>query len=146
MTTIDDTLILGTAPLALLDFPSKMHVAGVRGVVNMCAEYEGPKDCYSRLGIQQLHLPTVDHFEPSLEFMEVAIKFISEYKSRGERVYVHCKAGHGRGAAIALCWMMSQSKKLSAEKANAILRSKRKVRATLWKQQNIQAFKAMLDA
>jgi hypothetical protein len=31
----------------------------------MCYEYEGPKEYYSELGIKQLHLPTVDHFEPT---------------------------------------------------------------------------------
>lgn len=85
-----------------------MSKLGVRAVINMCDEYKGPVEAYSRLGIRQLWLPTVDHFEPSLESMKDAVRFIQECKERKERVYVHCKAGHGRGAAIALCWMISQ--------------------------------------
>lgn len=146
MTQVDGTVILGTAPLQLLDHPQQMHVAGVRGVVNMCAEYSGPTSSYSDLGITQLRLPTVDHFEPSLESMQLAIKFIKEHKARGERVYVHCKAGHGRAAAITLCWMLAESPSMSAEEGNALLHSKRKVRQTLWKQSNVQAFKAQVDA
>ena len=67
---------------------------GVRGVVNLCDEYGGPQACeavgsgavclspydcrlirqgpvreasYDRMEITQLRLPTVDHYEPSLE-------------------------------------------------------------------------------
>ena len=85
-----------------------MAKLGVRAVINMCDEYRGPVEAYSREGIKQLWLPTVDHFEPSLESMIDAVRYIQECKDRKERVYVHCKAGHGRGAAIALCWMISQ--------------------------------------
>jgi len=108
-------------------------------------EYNGPTVAYSALGITQLHLPTVDHFEPSVESMGKAVKFIKEHQTRGEKVYVHCKAGHGRAAAITLCWMLNESPEVTAEEANALLHSKRKVRQTLWKQQNVQAFKAQLD-
>lgn len=81
----------------------------------MCYEYPGPKSYYNRLGIKQLHLPTVDHFEPSLEYMKEAVAFIQEYKDRGEKVYVHCKAANGRGAAIALCWLIHTNKQTTAE-------------------------------
>jgi hypothetical protein len=43
----------------------------VRGVINFCEEYEGPVEKYEELGIQQLHLPTTDHFEPSLDDLVV---------------------------------------------------------------------------
>lgn len=107
-TTIDDTLFLGCAPMGILGHPSQLHKLGVRGVINMCSEYNGPKGYYSALGIKQLHLPTVDHFEPTVSQMTEAVRFIQEYKNKGERVYVHCKAGHGRAASIAMCWMMNE--------------------------------------
>lgn len=107
-TNIDDTLLLGCAPIGVLGHPSQLHKLGVRGVINMCYEYNGPKGYYSALGIKQLHLPTVDHFEPTLSQMTEAVRFIQEYKNKGERVYVHCKGGHGRAASIAMCWMMNE--------------------------------------
>ena len=107
-TVIDDTLFLGCAPMGLLGHPSQLHKLGVRGVINMCYEYNGPKGYYSALGIKQLHLPTVDHFEPTVSQMAEAVRFIQEYKNKGEKVYVHCKAGHGRAASIAMCWMMNE--------------------------------------
>ena len=74
----------------------------------MCYEYDGPKGFYSELGMKQLHLPTVDHFEPTSSQITEAVRFIQDYKNRGEKVYVHCKGGHGRSASIAMCWMMNE--------------------------------------
>ena len=52
----------------------------------MCYEYDGPVKDYERLGIKQLHLPTIDHFEPSVESMTRAVEFIKDHKARGEKV------------------------------------------------------------
>ena len=91
---IDKTVILGCAPMELLGHPQKLHEMGVRGVVNMCSEYSGPSS-YNSVGITQLHLPSVDHYEPSVTQYEEAVAFIQSYHAKGEKVYVHCKAGHG---------------------------------------------------
>ncbi len=109
-TKIDDTLILGCAPMDFCGHPDTLYKQGVRGVINMCYEYPGPKDAYARLGMKQLYLPTVDHTEPKVEQMKEAVAFIQHHKNRGEKVYVQCKAGHGRAASIALCWMMHENK------------------------------------
>jgi len=109
-TKIDDTLILGCAPFGFLGHPDMLYKIGVRGAINMCYEYPGPVSHYERVGIKQLYLPTCDHFEPSLENMNDAVAFIKYHKNRGEKVYLHCKAGHGRAASIALCWLIDQNK------------------------------------
>lgn len=139
-TKVDDTLYLGCAPMAVLQVPRMIYKEGVRGVVNMCYEYKGPKAQYEQLGIKQLHLPSCDHFEPSLDYMKEAISFISMHKKRGEKVYVHCKAGHGRAASIALCWMIHENPDMSAKDLNILLKSKRKVRGTLFDQPNVKAY------
>ena len=77
--------------MGILGHPKKLYNLGVRNVINMQTEYGGPVSYYDELGIQQLRLPTVDHFEPSLEYINQAIKFIQQKKERGEKVYVHCK-------------------------------------------------------
>lgn len=143
-TKVDDTLYLGVAPMSALDHPEQLYKLGVRGVVNMCHEYSGPQSAYAGLGIRQLRLPTVDHFEPSVEHIEEAVKFIKFYKDRGEKVYVHCKAGHGRAACVALCWMLAEDEELSPKEANADLCAKRKVRKTLYKQRNVEVFLSRL--
>eukprot|EP01041_Mallomonas_annulata_P009645 gene9645-20046_t len=139
-THIDDTLVLGCAPLQILGHPQALYKMGVRGVINMCDEYGGPQRSYDSVGIKQLRLITVDHFEPTLSQMQEAVKFISFYRSKGEQVYLHCKAGHGRAASIALCWLLSKNPQLNAQDGNILLSSKRKVRKTLFKQTNIKAF------
>ena len=53
-TMIDDTVILGTAPVGFLGHVERMHKQGVKGVVNMCTEYAGPQDYYARYNIKQL--------------------------------------------------------------------------------------------
>ena len=107
-TEVDDTLILGCAPFSIFNHPDSLKKLGVKGVVNMCYEYNGPTKDYARLGIKQLHLPTVDHTEPAVETLIDAVAFIQQHKERGERVYVHCKAGHGRAASVALSWLLHQ--------------------------------------
>ena len=72
-TKVDDSLIVGTAPVGFLGHPQQLYKQGVRGVINMCEEYAGPQGYYNDLGIKQLRLPTVDHFEPSLESMQVSL-------------------------------------------------------------------------
>lgn len=114
-TVVDDTLILGCAPMALLNHPASLYKLGVRGVVNMCYEYDGPKAAYSKLGIKQLHLPNVDHFEVPVEDLKDAVEFIKQHKERGEKVYVHCKAGHGRAASIALSWLIHENKSIPSK-------------------------------
>ena len=65
-TVMDDTVILGCAPLGMLGIPQKLHDLNVRGVINMCNEFSGPEKAYERLGMKQLRLPTDDHFEPNV--------------------------------------------------------------------------------
>lgn len=81
----------------------------------MCDEYPGPVSAYRQLGIKQLRLPTTDHFEPSLQALEEATRFIEKHYKRGEKVYVHCKAGHGRGASVAQAWLMFRNPDMSAK-------------------------------
>ena len=54
-----DTVFLGAAPVGFLGHADEMRAKGVVGVINMCGEYQGPLEDYSRLGIEQLWLPTV---------------------------------------------------------------------------------------
>lgn len=114
-TKVDETLFLGCAPLGALNHPDLMYKMGVRGVVNLCYEYPGPTTAYSNLGIKQLYFPVVDHTEVPVENLKEAVAFIKQFQDRGEKVLVHCKAGHGRGASVALAWMMNEHKDMEAK-------------------------------
>ena len=56
------------------------------------------------------------------------MKFIAEYKQQGQKVYVHCKAGHGRGGGVAFAWLMSQDLEADPKVLQQQLSKKRKVR------------------
>ena len=105
---VDTLLFVGARP-----FKSdihRLHDLGVRAVVNTCEEFAGPIDAYADFGIKQLHLPTIDFTSPSLEDVRAGVEFIQDQHHRGHAVYVHCKAGRGRSATIALCWLMYSQK------------------------------------
>jgi len=148
-TIVDDTVVIGGVPF--FKDPERLYENyDVRGVINMCEEYVGPMKEYNRLGIEQLHLPTIDHTQPSFEDMRRAVEFIADYEANDKgRVYVHCKAGHGRSAAIVYAWLLSKAPDISVvdmEALNKMLCKKRNVRKTLWKQSNINDFRFWLSS
>lgn len=120
---IDEHVVMGAMPLEQHVAP--LHALGVRGVVNMCEEYGGPEASYARLGMSQLRLPTIDFTAPSLEDVERGVAFIRAHAARGEKVYVHCKAGRARSATVVLCWLIER-RGLSPEDALAFMRSRRR--------------------
>lgn len=72
MTDIDDAVVMGGAPFGFIGMPERLYDDyGVRGVINMCDEYRGPKSEYDRLGMKELWLRTVDHFEPTVSDLKV---------------------------------------------------------------------------
>ncbi len=77
-------------------------------MINTCEEYDGPVVAYDQAGIEQLHIPTIDFTPPSLEAIETAVEFTSRFVDAGGRVYIHCKAGRGRSATVAACWLIAR--------------------------------------
>ena len=138
---VDDeqpVVLLGQAPL----FTSYLHELdsmGVKAVINLCDEFKGPTRFYRRNGISLLWLKTVDHLEPTVEAMRTACDFIEHHRKRGSGVFIHCKSGRGRSAAIAMAWLMHY-RRMDVMQAQKKLLSVRKVRAKLWKQKNVIQF------
>ena len=87
-TALDDTVILGCAPLGILGIPKRLYDLNVRGVINMCNEFSGPENAYERLGIKQLRLPTDDHFEPKVFYHIDYFLHLLEYKFIVTCIYV----------------------------------------------------------
>ena len=134
-TAIDDKVLVGAAPCGALRHPERLAALGVTAVVNLCAEYEGPTAAYARLGVDQLWLPTVDHVEPTVEDLRAAVAFVG--RARG-KVLVHCKAGHGRSAAVAYAWLLTRNLgKVAPFELYEALAAKRRVRRNLWRQPNL---------
>ncbi len=119
---VNDELVLGALPFR--SDAEKLYQQGVRAVVNTCYEYRGPLKEYSRLGIKQCYIPTIDFSHPSLVDVQTAVDFIRESALQGERTYVHCKAGRARSATIVLCYLCKYHQ-MSADEAQAFLLKKR---------------------
>ncbi|KAL9183419.1 hypothetical protein ACHAXT_004275 [Thalassiosira profunda] len=139
-TAVDNAVVMGGAPFGFLSYPEKLAKQGCSGVLNMCDEYRGPVARYKRLGIEQLRLPTVDHFEPSVDDLKRAVSFIQRHEAQGGKVYVHCRAGHGRSAAAVYAWLLYKEPLADPVELNEKLVSLRNVRKTLYKQPNVKAF------
>ena len=138
-------VLVGTKPSALLGDPRRLAAMGVTGVVNLCAEFRGPETAYRRLAIEHLRLPTSDHVEPAAEVLDAAVAFIRKHERAGGRVYVHCKAGHGRSAAVAYAWLVFADRGATSPRAvYAAFARKRNVRRGLWRQPNVASLTEQL--
>jgi atypical dual specificity phosphatase len=115
---VDDGLWLGAMPMP--SDAKRLRQLGITGVINMCQEYPGPIAQYSELGIEQLHLPTVDFHPPTLKMIQQGVAFIKQQIDAGGAVYVHCKAGRARSATVALCYLIAH-RQMSPEQAQQYL-------------------------
>lgn len=119
---IDAHVVLGAFPFGR-DVP-KMAACGIRAVVNTCEEYGGPVDQYAKFEIEQMRMPTIDFTHPSFEDVCRAVDFIDANVDQGKTVYIHCKAGRGRSATVAICWLM-KAKQIGVADAQKWLTEKR---------------------
>jgi len=125
LSIIDDDICIAALPSASR-LPA-LEAANVASVVNLCAEAEGPAREYTRRGMTQLRLPTLDTTSPSTKDLQRGVAFIREQLERhpGRRVLIHCKGGRGRAAAMATAWYVSRG--MSIKEAVSFLQDKRPV-------------------
>lgn len=64
---------------------------------------------WAKHGVQRSWFPTIDYQPPSLHSISEGVRVIEECKRRQESVYVHCKAGKGRSAMVATCYLIKVS-------------------------------------
>ena len=116
---VDDVVILGAVPFR--SDVQALYEQGVRGVVNTCEEFDGHQEAYRTMGIEQFHMPTTDFTHPSLDDVTRAVEFIERFAKRGEKVYVHCKAGRARSATVVMCWLMKNRQMTPAQAQQHLL-------------------------
>ncbi len=119
---IDTYVLLGALPFAR-DVP-QLFDAGIRAVVNTCEEYAGPVEQYKSFDMEQMWMPTIDFTHPSYQDVCRAVEFIDKNVMAEKSVYIHCKAGRGRSATVAICWLM-KDKQINASDAQRWLTEKR---------------------
>jgi len=133
---IDDHVYLGA--LILPYQVAQLKSNNITAVINLCDEYGGPHSEYTKYGIDQLYIPTIDHLEPSVDDIKKGIIFLDERTRRGENVLIHCRAGRGRSAAIAICWLAHRNKDRDLRTLQEELLARRsKIRKELYMQPNV---------
>lgn len=125
--------------------PLPMHVRDFRAlqitrVLNLQDEYSGPLDAYDSANIEQLHLPTIDHMEPSEEQIAEGVRFIERAQRDKTGVYIHCQGGHGRSAAIVFAWLCRTEEHKTPAKHNYEMSQSWSVRKSLHSQPSITKF------
>lgn len=61
---------------------------------------------WSRQGVEQHIYPTLDFTPPSMESIQEGITVLEKQRAKKNTVYVHCKAGKGRSAVMATCYVI----------------------------------------
>jgi len=121
---IDEHLILGAVPTQAI--VEQLVVDRRLGtVINLTKHFDGTSIDYQQLQVDHVRVEVLDFTRPSSEQTREILEVIQRTAARGKTTYVHCKAGRGRGAYIALWWMMRRNPTKTPQEVQAMLLEKR---------------------
>ncbi len=133
---ITPNLILGGIPLKNYDHTKELQRKGVKAVYAVLEDFEAKTETFfsspvlrkdwEKAGIRYERLCCEDMTAMSLKSLQVAVRFVRDAIAHGKIVYLHCKAGRGRSAMIAIAYLMRE-KKMSLQKALELVCTKRYV-------------------
>lgn len=92
--------------------------AGVAAVVDLTPDFDRPR-AFSR--VPYLNLQTLDLTAPSVASLNSAVRFITRHSRRGV-VFVHCKIGYSRSAAVVGAFLLSSGRVRTTDEALALIR------------------------
>jgi protein-tyrosine phosphatase len=95
--------------------------AGVTAVLDLSDAFS---EAAPFLKLKYLHLPVLDLTAPTPEQLNEAVSFMQTNAVDGI-VYVHCKIGYSRSAAVVVAWLLSSKQAATVEEAIELLRWKR---------------------
>jgi protein-tyrosine phosphatase/membrane-associated phospholipid phosphatase len=95
--------------------------SGIVAVVDLTAEFAASRPF---LALPYCNVQVADLTAPSDAQLQRAVVFVNEHAARG-KVYVHCKAGYSRTAAVAGAALMARDPTLSADQVIVALRAAR---------------------
>lgn len=75
-------VLLGAVPLSGGELVALRDGEGVRGIVNMCREWDRHRRVAAGLGLRYQHLPTIDYDVPTLEDCLAGAEFVHEHACR----------------------------------------------------------------
>jgi hypothetical protein len=86
---------------------------GVTAVLDLTAEFSEPRPLRD---VTYRNIPVLDLTAPDPEQLEEMLSFI-EHESRTGTVYLHCKIGYSRTAAVAAAWLLRSGRASSVSEA-----------------------------
>jgi protein-tyrosine phosphatase len=94
---------------------------GVTAVLDLTGEFS---EATPFLGTSYLNLPILDLTAPTQDQLREAVAFIAAQAGHGT-VYVHCKAGYSRSAAVVAAYLLATGQAATVEEAVALVRQAR---------------------
>lgn len=102
---ITNALSVGYAPRSTANLQF-LHAAGIKAIVNLCAECYDLHEEERAAGFDVYHLPVADEDAPNLEMLEKVIEWMNQHIESGNPVLVHCRYGIGRTGTIVLAFLL----------------------------------------
>jgi len=103
---VADALLVGALPQDAADVAA-LAAAGVTRVLNLVEDVEyrdgGRETCeaaYADAGIEERRVPLVDFGNLAADRLTEAVAVLRTWQDEGQRIYVHCRAGRQRSAAV----------------------------------------------
>ena len=94
---------------------------GVKAVLDLTGEFSETR---AFRALPYLNLPVLDLTAPSRDELRAGVDFINAHRHQGP-VYVHCKIGYSRSAALVASWLMNVGDATTPEEALARIRTVR---------------------
>ncbi|HEY8866572.1 MAG TPA: dual specificity protein phosphatase family protein [Solirubrobacteraceae bacterium] len=123
-------LLVGAYPVDAEDV-GRLTTVGVESTYNLCEDAEygdgGRPEAEAALaeaGIAERRLPLVDYGDLAAADLERAVTEVLAALGDGERVYLHCRAGWQRSAAVA-AGVIALRERIGIEEALALLRERK---------------------
>ncbi|KAI8059162.1 protein-tyrosine phosphatase-like protein [Gongronella butleri] len=138
---LDDRVFLGALPTPALirDLKTRKQLSVV---INLCAEFPGFDDTYQDMDVLQIRLPTPDFTTPSVDLLHTGVDTMLDIirQDHQSSIYIHCKAGRGRSATLALCFLLRKYALSPAEAQEILLQHRPQADKHLHKQMEVRTF------